>query len=138
MRMLAQGGPGRGVAARLGACATVSLVASSPIWTPLFAGRASVYGSSAPAAALMFWLSTFLVSLVITAPFAAIGVNLARGMEWRRGWADTLFPAAVSFVLSTLLWGLNQGTGPLLLPFILAALGAVGGLTYWLAAGRPG
>ncbi|MCF8880346.1 hypothetical protein L5876_11015 [Hyphobacterium sp. SN044] len=78
---------------------------------------------------------------VYVAAFAALpamaAVLLIRALRWPRGWSDTIAGGLVGGVLAHLLISGFRPAAPEPLTVVFAAVGAIGGLTYWLAAGRP-
>lgn len=86
----------------------------------------------------------FLVIAAVSALPVLTLVYLARAMRLPRGWTDTLFAAGLVIVAHRLMWELAPDVSPVmsedqypLIAAFFAIAGAVGGLTYWFAAGRP-
>lgn len=74
---------------------------------------------------------------VISAIPAIAAVFIVRSARWPRGWNDALAGGLIGLVASLLfLQGLNLDQYHLL-GLISGIAGAIGGLVYWLAAGRP-
>lgn len=80
-------------------------------------------------------------AVVYVACFAALpamaAVFLIRALRWPRGLSDTIAGAVIGGVLAHLLISGFRPAAPEPLTFVFAAVGAIGGLAYWLAAGRP-
>jgi hypothetical protein len=80
-------------------------------------------------------------AVVFVAGFAALpamaAVFLIRALRWPRGWSDTIAGALIGGVLAQLILSSFRPGTPEPLTFAFAAVGAIGGLVYWLAAGRP-
>lgn len=78
---------------------------------------------------------------VYVAGFAALpamaAVFLIRALRWPRGWSDTIAGALIGGVLAQLILSGFRPATPEPLTVVFAAVGAIGGLAYWLAAGRP-
>lgn len=89
-------------------------------------------------------LMVILVLTVMTAFIAAISaipaigaVYIVKSARWPRVWSDALEGGLIGLVASLLfLQGLNLDQYHLL-GVLSGIAGAVGGLVYWLAAGRP-
>jgi hypothetical protein len=81
---------------------------------------------------------TALAMFLTSVPMPLI-VCLERGLHWRRGLSDMLTGALMAALLAQL-FGLPILNGPtgLAMTAFAALSGAMGGLTYWLMAGRPG
>jgi|GEM_PF-3545192 len=81
-------------------------------------------------AALVAFLTAIPMPLLVLAERAA---------HWRRGASDFLTAALMGAVLAQLFgWPVLDGPRGIALTLFAAFSGGVGGLAYWLAAGRPG
>jgi len=81
-------------------------------------------------AALIAFLTAIPMPLLVFAERAA---------HWRRGASDLLTAALMGAVLAQLFgWPVLDGPRGIALTLFAAFSGGVGGLAYWLAAGRPG
>ncbi len=83
-----------------------------------------------------------LYGFIVFAIPVVILIQIARGFELPRGWADALIPA----VLAALIWfiafelpgfGAINTPGLSFAPLWIAAFFGTGGFLYWLFAGRP-
>jgi len=85
------------------------------------------------ASMVVSFLSFMIFSIVVSGPVSPIIVWLMRVSRIPRGWSDSIIAALVAFSFEHfLLSEIEIGSS---LFFFIA--GAAGGLTYWLAAGRP-
>ncbi|WP_417484177.1 hypothetical protein [Maricaulis salignorans] len=98
---------------------------------------ATIYGSGHFSAGLVLALAVIIYTLVLTAIPAIVLVHLVRLFGWCRGIADAAVPAGISFALTTLLVAGNGDQPVGWLPFLIASVAGISGLTYWLLAGRP-
>jgi uncharacterized protein YcfJ len=132
--------PGRAVKAWLAGCGAAALTG---YWAM---GVIHIAGPEAGAASLIVEMATGLPRMVAFAALAVfltsvpmpLVVCLERGLHWRRGMSDMLTGAAMAALLAQL-FGLPVlgGAQGLALTAFAALSGAMGGLTYWLMAGRP-
>ncbi|SDM03666.1 hypothetical protein [Maricaulis salignorans] len=127
----------RAVLAWLLACLVGGLSLSAPFAVPIMISDATIYGSGHFSAGLVLALAVIIYTLVLTAIPAIVLVNLVRLFGWRRGIADAAVPAGISFALTTLLVAGNGDQPVGWLPFLIASVAGISGLTYWLLAGRP-
>jgi len=140
-------GGGRAVVAYLAACvlmpALVALAAFlfSLIATPELTLRSLLaipFRQIASFAGIVAWAAGF-GAFLFAGPVAAV-IAVIRVAGWKRGWADVWFPASLGAVGGGLIFAGQSGED---LPVLgAAALGyaayfGLGGLIYWLLAGRP-
>ena len=86
--------------------------------------------------AYLLAITTAFVAAISAIP-AMVSVFIVRSAQWPRGWSDAFAGGLIGLVASLLfLQGLNLDQYHLL-GLISGIAGAIGGLTYWLAAGRP-
>lgn len=133
-------GPGRAVKAWLAGCAVAALTGW---WAQgILALARGVDGAGAfiltMAAALPGATGLAALAVFLTCVPAPLLVLAERGLHLRRGLADIVLFALLAALMAQL-FGLPvlDGLRGLALTWLAALCGGMGGLAYWLAAGRP-
>ena len=127
----------RAVLAWVLACIVAGLLLSAPLAVPIIVGDGTTYDGENGLASLVVLLAAIIYTLALTAIPAVVLVHLVRLFRWRRGIADAAVPGGIFFALTTLLADGNGDQPVGWLPFLLAAVAAIAGFTYWHFAGRP-
>lgn len=86
---------------------------------------------------IAYWYIAVLVTWAVTAVPALALVQIVRAAGWPRGYCDVLIPAGLCTLLMLIWVGEASAGARLTAGLWAAAAGGIGGLTYWLVAGRP-